>query len=105
MKGANTISSSVKKASKVSKRQGKWANLSEICKKIPKTPRFKEPVTPILRYLVHEDRIEKKRNFSLWRPKSNGGGAFGGALAGAAVATATRASTRSVTNSIMRELW
>jgi hypothetical protein len=66
MKGANTISSSVKKASKASKRKGKWANLHEICNKIPKTPKFKEPVTPILRYLVKEDRIEKK--MSLQKP-------------------------------------
>lgn len=71
MKGANIVQSAVKKASKASKRKGKWVNLQEIRSKMPKTN--KEPIPPILRYLSREDRIEKKKNFQLWRPKDNNG--------------------------------
>ena len=77
MKGATTVQSAVRKASKVSKRKGKWANQPEIKHKIA-SKTFKEPVLPILKYLVKQDRIEKKKGFMLWRPKGGGLTGLGG---------------------------
>ena len=59
MKGATTVQTAVRKASKASKRKGKWANQPEIKHKVV-SKTFKESILPILRYLVKQNRIEKK---------------------------------------------
>ena len=72
MEGIRIVHSAVHKASRVSKREGKWANIDEIKKKIPHATTFKRPVRPILNNLVKNSDIEKKRKFALWRPDDSG---------------------------------
>lgn len=74
MKGDTTVQAAVKSASRVSKRSGKWANLAEIKAKTT----FREPMSPVLSYLVRNVRIEKKKGMALWRPRSGGAYEHGG---------------------------
>lgn len=116
MKGSGTVYSAVKKASRVSKRSGKWATFPEIKGKIPKSPVFKEAVLPILRHLVKNEDIEKRKNFSMWRPQGMaGGGGIGGSsrthrgtgddIARSAGAAAAASAARSATSSAVRYLF
>ena len=75
MKGDLIVQTAVKSASRVSKRNGKWANLAEIKSK---APTFKAPMSPVLGYLVRNARIEKKKGLALWRPRSAGIGEHSG---------------------------
>jgi len=75
MKGDVTVQAAVKSASRVSKRSGKWANLAEIKSK---APTFREPMSPVLGYLVRNRKIEKKPSMALWRPRSGGAYEHGG---------------------------
>jgi hypothetical protein len=81
MKGSSTVNSAVRKASKASKRKGKWATQPEIKAKILKTLKFKESILPILKYLVKQNKIEKKKNVAMWRPTGLGLAALGGIAA------------------------
>jgi hypothetical protein len=87
MKGDNTVYKATEKASRVSKRSGKWANLPEIKHKAPAT--FKVPVRPVLTSLVRKDYIEKKKNVALWRPRRGAGGG-----AGSSASSSSRTSDR-----------
>jgi hypothetical protein len=114
MKGDVTVQTAVKSASRVSKRKGKWANLPEIKNK---APTFKEPMSPVLSYLVRNHRIEKKSGLALWRPRSGGiggdkgkstgrgteGGRNGGDSVGRSVARGV--ASGAVSNSITRSLF
>jgi len=75
MKSDNTVYKATEKASGASKREGKWANLSEIKRKTP--PVFKAPVRPALTRLVRQDSIEKKKKAELWRPRREAAGGGG----------------------------
>ena len=72
MEVSSTVHSAVNKASRVSKRTGKWANIQEIKSKIPHVTAFKKPVRPILDKLVKNSNIEKKTRVALWRPDDSG---------------------------------
>lgn len=74
MRGEETVYKAVKSASRVSKRNGKWANLPEIKKKAPE---FNQAFSPVLSYLVRHEKIEKKSGMALWRPRGLAGGGIG----------------------------
>ena len=78
MERLGTVHSAVHKASRVSKRAGKWSNLQEIKRKISNPTTFKQPVRPLLNKLVKNSDIEKKAKFSLWRPDDSGALGKGG---------------------------
>jgi hypothetical protein len=75
-----TIRQAVAKASKVSKREGKWANKPEISKKI--TGHKPDSLVKTLKEEVKKGSIEKKPNTALWRPSKAGGGGKGSSSRG-----------------------
>ncbi len=71
MKGLNAVDDGVSKASRVSKRDGRWANIPEIK---AKTYPPQQSMGSLLRELVKEARIEKKTGMLLYRPQRGAGG-------------------------------
>ena len=100
----SNVASAVKKASKVSKRKGKWASKPEISAKIE----GKRPANlgDELKRLVKQDVIEKKKGYELWRPEGIGLAGIMGASMAAGVRTGVESGVRggvqsSITNLLM----
>jgi hypothetical protein len=90
-----TIRQAVAKASKVSKREGKWANKPEISKKI--TGHKPDSLVKTLKEEVKKGSIEKKPNTALWRPSKAGGGGKGSSSRGTGRSTRTGRTTERTT--------
>ncbi len=76
MRYEKEILTGLKKASSRSKRDGKWATVSEVRDYSKRVP-FDTKIRPVLMQLVKENRAEKKREEELWRPVGLGGGGIG----------------------------
>ena len=76
MKNLNVVEKGVEKASRASKRKGKWATIPEIRSK---TLPAQDDLPLLLKELFKRDRIEKKKNVLMYRPKRwlAGGGGYG----------------------------
>jgi hypothetical protein len=90
-----TIRQAVAKASKVSKREGKWANKPEISKKI--TGHKPDSLVKTLKEEVKKGSIEKKPNTALWRPSKAGGGGKGSSSRGTGRSTRAGRTTERTT--------
>ena len=75
------VREAVAKASKVSKRDGKWANKEEISHKI--VGHKPEHLPKTLKELTEKGSIEQKSHSALWRPTKAGGGGAGSSVHGA----------------------
>lgn len=76
MKFEEKVNSGLKRASRDSRRDGKWTIISEVREESHGVP-ISVRIRAVLMQLVKENRAEKKKGFELWRPAGMGAGGYG----------------------------